>query len=293
MNEENKSYLWHWFILVFVALVMLAVVYKTFWLAGTSVGDYLLSQPTPTEKAPTIVITTLEKPPVTPKPIEKVESKVKEEKAQEKPKKDITECKTLDCYKKHPDYTYDPAIEKTAILSDKIQVVACLNEKKMTIHQPNNGNCYLGKGGKWKNILLPPKSHIDQFKKIFWDDYKYRLAIANFEGSFNENAQNPYAIGYLQTLRSHKVKKDIVSQLNWLKNREDKNTWVACGKYEKENFTLFGTMNIEKGKIAKYTCMARRHYGAFSPWDGKHWHHSVMYAKRYKVTTEYYLSLSF
>jgi len=87
MNEENKSYLWHWFILVFVALVMLAVVYKTFWLAGTSVGDYLLSQPTPTEKAPTIVITTLEKPPVTPKPIEKVETKVKEVKAQEKPKK--------------------------------------------------------------------------------------------------------------------------------------------------------------------------------------------------------------
>lgn len=113
--------------------------------------------------------------------------------------------------------------------------------------------------------MLPPQSHIDQFKKIFGDDYKYRLAIANFEGSFRENAQNPYAIGYLQTLRSHKVKPDIVSQLNWLKNREDKNTGVACSKYIDEKFTLFGTMNVEAGKMAKYTCMARRHYGAFNP----------------------------
>jgi hypothetical protein len=178
-------------------------------------------------------------------------------------------------------------------LSDKIQVIACLNEKNMTIHQPIKWKCYLWQGGKWKNIMLPPKSHIAHFKKIFWDDYKYRLAIANYEWSFNEDAQNPYAIGYLQTLRTHKVKKDIVSQLTWLKNREDKNTWVACAKYEKENYTLFWTMNVKAWEIAKHTCKARRHYWAFSPWDGKHWTHSVMYAKRYKVTTEYYLSLDF
>jgi hypothetical protein len=115
-------------------------------------------------------------------------------------------------------------------LSDKIQVVACLNEKNMTIHQPKNGNCYLGQGGKWKNILLPPKSHIEHFKKIFGNDYKYRLAIANFEGSFNEEAKNPYAIGYLQTLRTHKVKKDVVSQLNWLAKREVGTTGRICDK---------------------------------------------------------------
>lgn len=294
---ENKDYIWLWMLAIFSTLIVLAILVWTFraeWLAWVSVWDYLLA--TPTELAPTIVRDT----PIERKPTHIVKPTPKVEKQQETPKEtkqDITECKTKDCYRKHPDYTYDPAIEKTKIktvtLTDKIQVVACLNEKNMTIHQPKNWNCYLGQGGKWKNILLPPKSHINQFKKIFWDDYKYRLAIANFEWSFNENAQNPYAIWYLQTLRSHKVKKDIVSQLNWLKNREDKNTWVACGKYEKENFTLFGTMNIEKGKIAKYTCMARRHYWAFSPWDGKHWHHSVMYAKRYKATTEYYLSISF
>lgn len=277
---ENKSYLWHWMLALFLSLIALAILVwaiRTEALAWVSVWDYLLSQPTPTIKAETIVITTPEKPPVTPKIVEKVETKVKVEKTQEKPKETKAEVK--------------PTTKIT--LSDKIQVVACLNEKNMTIHQPKNWNCYLGQGGKWKNIMLPPKNHIEQFKKIFWDDYKYRLAIANFEWSFNENASNPYAIGYLQTLRTHKVKKDVVSQLAWLKNREDKNTWVACAKYEKENFTLFGTMNIEKGVLAKYTCMARRHYWAFSPGDGKHWVHSVMYAKRYKVTTEYYLSLSF
>lgn len=182
------------------------------------------------------------------------------------------------------------------ILTDKIQLVACLNQNDMKIHKVKNGNCFLWNGGKWKNIMIPPKSHIEHFKKTFWDDYKYRLAIANYEWSFDENAQNPYAVGYLQTLRSHKVKKDIVSQLTWLKNREDKNTGIACDRYLRENYTLFWTMNIPASKIAKQTCMARRHYGAFSPGDPKtrkHWLHSVIYAKRYKATTDFYLSLDF
>jgi hypothetical protein len=41
--------------------------------------------------------------------------------------------------------------------------------------------------------MLPPQKDIDKFKEIFGDDYKYRLAIANFEGSFKEDAGNPYA----------------------------------------------------------------------------------------------------
>lgn len=279
---ENKNYIPQWILIMFISLVVLAILVTTLradWLAGVSYGEYV------TQKMPAIVankevIYTQEMEnkrleALKPKKVVKVTPKV--EKTQEKPKETKPVAK----------------IEWKITLSDKIQVVACLNEKNMTIHQPKNWNCYLGQGGKWKNILLPPKSHIDQFKKIFGNDYKYRLAIANFEGSFNENASNPYAIGYLQTLRTHKVKKDVVSQLTWLKNREDKNTGVACSRYTKENFTLFGTINIEKGELAKYTCMARRHYGAFSPWDGKHWHHSVMYAKRYKATTEYYLSLNF
>ena len=86
---ENKKP--HWHIIFFVSLILIILFTfmgkVVFGLAGTSVGDYLLEQGTPVEKAPTIVITTLEKPPVTPKPIEKVESKVKAEKKQETPNK--------------------------------------------------------------------------------------------------------------------------------------------------------------------------------------------------------------
>lgn len=67
-----------------VAIALIFSVAKAYALAWVSVGDYLLA--TPTEKVPTIVITTLEKPPVTPKPIEKVESNVKEVKAHVEPK---------------------------------------------------------------------------------------------------------------------------------------------------------------------------------------------------------------
>lgn len=284
--RENKDYTGLWLLLMFISLCLLALIVwtvRTDALAGVSVFDYCNWFPscggiqTPLQITNEEIVWTeeMEKQRLEAlKKEETVKPTPKEEKQQWEPKETKPEAKSI-------------------VLSDEIQVIACLNEKNMTIHQPNNWNCFLGQGGKWKNILLPPKSHIEHFKKIFWDDYKYRLAIANYEGSFREDAQNPYAIWYLQTLRSHKVKKDIVSQLTWLKNREEKNTWVACAKYENENFTLFGTINIEKGKLAKYTCQARRHYGAFSPWDGKHWTHSVMYAKRYKVTTEYYLSLSF
>lgn len=279
-------------LVVLPTIVVLLFAMKAYWLAWVSVCDGFLTCGSESRTEITLhdEIKWEQKPEIkpleAPKKKEPVKVPPKVEKKQEPIKEvKIDPCNDIQCSEEYK--------KKSITLSDKIQVVACLNEKNMTIHSPKNWNCYLGQGGKWKNILLPPKSHIEHFKKIFWDDYKYRLAIANFEGSFNENAQNPYAIWYLQTLRTHKVKKDVVSQLTWLKNREDKNTGVACEKYSKENFTLFGTINIEKGELAKYTCMARRHYGAFSPWDGKHWHHSVMYAKRFKVTTEYYLSIGF
>lgn len=88
---ENKPTI-PWYIIFFivcawiVALALIFSVAKAYALAWVSVGDYLLA--TPTEKAPTIVITTLEKPPVTPKPIEKVKEPVKEVKAPVEPKID-------------------------------------------------------------------------------------------------------------------------------------------------------------------------------------------------------------
>ena len=233
--------------------------YRTFGLAGVSVGDYIIEQTIVANKE---IIWTQE-----------MENNRLEAL---KPKKKVIEKVVVK----------DIDVPKTKIvLSDKVQVVACLNERNMTIHQPNNWNCYLGKGGKWKNIMLPSKSHIKHFKKIFWDDYKYRLAIANFEGSFNEEAKNPYAIGYLQTLRSHKVKPDVVSQLNWLARREIGTTGRICDLNKNAPYG-WGT------KLDRYTCMARWHFG-FHKKGSKHYAHSIMYWKRYRAVTEYYLSISF
>lgn len=86
---ENKPTIeWHVIFFCFLILVILCTFMGkvVFWLAWVSVWDYLLSQPTPTEIAPTIVKTTLEKPPVAVKPIEKVKEPVKEVKAPVEPK---------------------------------------------------------------------------------------------------------------------------------------------------------------------------------------------------------------
>lgn len=254
--------------LVLLIIVIVSIVFgeRSYWLAGVSVGDYLQEKAVVQNKE---IIWTQEMEnkrleALKPKVVEKVTPKI--EKQQEEPKK-----------VKHD--------TKKIVLSNEVQVVACLNEKNMTIHQPKNGNCFLGQGGRWKNIMLPPKSHIEQFKKIFGDDYKYRLAIANFEGSFNENAQNPYAIGYLQTLRSHKVKPDVVSQLNWLAKREVGTTGRICDLNDNAPYGW-------DTKLDRYTCMARWHFG-FHKRDSKHYSHGIMYGKRYRAVTEYYLSLSF
>lgn len=271
MENNHKS---KWILIVSLALLTLLIfasALKTYGLAWVSVWDYLISEwtiPMPTVLANPEIKWTQEMEnkrleALKPKEVEKPTPKV------EKKQEPIKEVK----------------IDTKIVLSDSVQVVACLNERNMTIHAPKNWNCYLGQGGKWKNILLPPKSHIDHFKKIFWDDYKYRLAIANFEGSFNEEAKNPYAIGYLQTLRTHKVKKDVVSQLTWLKNREVGTTGRIC---DLRNNAPYGWTT----KIDRYTCMARWHFG-FHKSDSKHYAHGIMYWKRYRATTEYYLSLDF
>ncbi len=242
--------------------------YRTFGLAGVSVGDYLIEQTIVANKE---IIWTQE---MENKRLEALKPKKKViEKVAVKPRVIVVKEKVVDAHK------------TKIVLSDKVQVAACLNERNMTIHQPKNGNCYLGKGGKWKNIMLPPKSHIEHFKKIFGDDYKYRLAIANFEGSFNEEAKNPYAIGYLQTLRSHKVKPDVVSQLNWLAKREVGTTGRICDLNKNAPYG-WGT------KLDRYTCMARWHFG-FHKKGSKHYAHGIMYWKRYRAATEYYLSISF
>ena len=179
----------------------------------------------------------------------------------------------------------DESDRRTEKVSDNIRVIGCLNEKDMTIHEPNKGNCFLGNGWRWKNIMIPPQKDLDMFKKIFWEDYKYRLAIANFEGSFREDAGNASAYGYLQTLRSYKIPPDITSQLNWLAKREIGTTGRIC---DLNNNAPYGWDT----KLDRYVCMARWHFGFHKP-DTKHYSHGIMYWKRYRAVTEYYLSLNF
>lgn len=167
----------------------------------------------------------------------------------------------------------------------EVKVIKCLNEKDMTLHDTKGWNCFLGKGWRWKNIMLPPQSHLDIFKKTFGDDYKYRLAIANFDWAFNESTENQWAKGYLQTLKSHNVPPDIVSQLNWLAKREIGTTGRICDMND----------NVPYGwdtKLDRFTCMARGHFGFHKP-DSKHYAHGIIYGKRYRVVTEYYLTLTF
>ena len=179
-----------------------------------------------------------------------------------------------------------PKLPKVTVQNwwDSVTVIACLNENDMTIHEAKGSwstACFLWKGWKWKNIMLPPQKDLDKFKEIFWEDYKYRLAIANFEGSFREDAGNASAKWYLQTLRSYNIPNDITSQLNWLKTREIGTTGRICD--------LNGW---NKTKLDRYVCMAGGHFWFFKPGD-KHYAHSVMYKKRYRAVTEYYLSLNF
>lgn len=91
--KENKPIEWHIIFFVFLILVILCTFMGkvVFWLAWTSYWDYLEAQgklPTVTELSPTIVKTTLEKPPVASKVVEKVKEPVKEVKAPVEPKID-------------------------------------------------------------------------------------------------------------------------------------------------------------------------------------------------------------
>ena len=86
MENPNKSYLGHWMILLFVALIALMIVVKTFWLAWTSVWDYLLEQPMTTIIMPTIVQNKEIPYVIPPKVVERVKTQVKEVKPLETPK---------------------------------------------------------------------------------------------------------------------------------------------------------------------------------------------------------------
>lgn len=169
MNENKKPIEWHVIFFCFLILVILCTFMGkvVFWLAGTSVGDYLLEQWTPVEKAPTIVITTLEKPPIAPKPIEKVKEPVKVEKPKEQPKID----------------SYD--IDRLARAVAMAETGNCTKWYGKTYN-----NCFGIKSGRtapcpkvWKSkmcIYEKPEDSYIAFKKIWskWYAWKPNLKMA-------------------------------------------------------------------------------------------------------------------
>jgi hypothetical protein len=54
--------------------------------------------------------------------------------------------------------------KSVSVSGSEVKVIACLNEKNMTIHPAKNSGstgCFLGNGWAWKNIMLPPQKDLD------------------------------------------------------------------------------------------------------------------------------------
>ena len=116
-------------------------------------------------------------------------------------------------------------------------VIGCY--EKWTTYEPKDWNC------RWKNILLPPKSHLQYFKKYFdkqqdgslmcwqscFEKIAHRFSLVNFESGFNPNAisaSNDY--GYIQVnwwkdfLWEHKIQ----ISLDWLDSRWEDHLNSLC-----------------------------------------------------------------
>lgn len=183
------------------------------------------------------------------------------------------------------------AVNWDEYLKDDVSLIWCLNAHTLETRNPTkNWNCYWW-GAWWHNIQLPPRSHIETRKK-YWPDNGIinRLSIVNFESSFNENAWNPHAKWYVQTLRKYNISPDIDSQLGWLKKREEWNVlkeWVywaywkkspRCWSYRNQPNNRDWFPQWEEGVVA---CMYRHHYHA-NEW--------TWYAKKAMKAREFYIN---
>lgn len=123
------------------------------------------------------------------------ELKVHEEHAKDQMNWRERKWKELVGARKEREYARDNLVEKQKStldsLPDHVQIVGCY--KDGVIKEPNNGNCLYGPGRK--NIMTPPVSHIRIWRKYYNDrQIINRLALVNFESSFDENAYNDFAI---------------------------------------------------------------------------------------------------
>lgn len=167
---------------------------------------------------------------------------------------------------------YKEKTEKDIFLDkfeDYHKIIWCYNTKTGEIKEINEKwNCFLW--NNYQNITLPPKNHIEKYFLVYnnIEDIIKSLPTINFESSFNENAENKHAIWYVQTLKSYNIQKDIVSQLTWMKNRQDSqlNNKNQCWYYDWN----------EKDQLK---CLYRYHY------HSKKWY---AYAEKSYKVYEYY-----
>ena len=149
-----------------------------------------------------------------------------------------------------------------------ITIIACINQYTYEIKQPIKWICYHWQN--WQNIMIPPISHIEKWRKVFDNDRQIinRLPIINFESWFNPQAQNPFAIWYVQTLRKWNISTDIKEQLIWMKNRQESQRIWNCShrNYSEE---------------AMIRCLYNRHYWMLT--------HYNWYSNKLIITRQFYL----
>jgi len=138
---------------------------------------------------------------------------------------------------------------------DTKKIISCIHTKTLETRDPHNETCYFWPG--WQNIVLPSKSDLKEWQKVFETDAEIinRLPIVNFESWFDINASNSIAKGYVQTLKSYKIPIDIVPQLTWMKARQESQKKGNCSQWS------------DKGETRMMRCLYARHYGALK------WYH--------------------
>ena len=165
-----------------------------------------------------------------------------------------------------------------------MQIIGCYNSNNNTTKETTkDGNCFWWQGGRWHNIMLPPISHLK-----YWEEHRTdhqiinRLPIVNYESSFNPEAGNKHAVGYVQTLRSYRIPWDIRSQLAWLARREK--VVLSVGNWSSKRCWIYREQDnrvdwFDAWEDAVAACMYRYHYHSYK------W---TWYAKRGVATKWYY-----
>lgn len=153
---------------------------------------------------------------------------------------------------------------------NEYKIIWCINNNFETRKPNENWNCLLW---KWRqNIWLPPKSHLEIYKKVFYNSEARiinSLPTENLESWFNPNAQNKYAIWYVQTLRKRGVWLSIEEQLTRKRDRQtsQKNNKKLCWSYKTENDII--------------KCLYKWHY-SFTKWE--------YYSQKSMKVREYYIN---